>query len=354
MKKLLSVLLSAVLILGLGVTAFAAEGRTIPEVPVEGVDANTPCTFDFEKKYVDQNGTDIATDKMPLEQLTFDVTGNDVANAPQLTVVDTPALANPRSVKVTVTPAETVTLGKYFYTITEKAGTTAGVTYNQEPIKVQVMIFKDDSGKFIQTVSFTSGDPGSKVTRINNVFESNKKDDEYGPLTIDKVVKGSLGDVTQDFAIDVTLTSEKEVRSPITVAGSPVEANQWTADPATGTWSYTAHLLLNDGTEKISILDVPKDVTFVVHESDVHTTIVDGHDYSNEPAKGYTVAYTVGKIRTDNGRIEKATNNNVVVTNTKGGAIDTGIVLDSAPYLIILAAALGGSALVTKKHHMEE
>lgn len=51
----------------------------------------------------------------------------------------------------------------------------------------------------------------------------------------------------------------------------------------------------------------------------------------------------------------KGTVNKVEVINTKGDVIDTGVILDNAPYMLMLAVvAAGAMTLVIKKRREEE
>ena len=179
MKKFLSLLLAAVLVLSLGVTAFATDAPAVkPEKKsVNAQDATVEHTFTFNKAYNDQHGNAIPNGKQPVEKLSFTITGNEVTNAPQISIEDTTTTtnANPQPITVKVTPAKTVTLGKYNYVITENEGNTKGVVYSQEEIMVQVMISFDKKGNMVETVSFTNLVSEKKLDVITNTL---RKTDE--------------------------------------------------------------------------------------------------------------------------------------------------------------------------------
>ena len=364
MKKFLAIILAAVLVLSLGVTAFAAndpDPNEIPEV-TNPMDATINQYFYFNKLYVDEKGDPVEDGMQPVETLKFDypVKGNEVANAPQLSIEDVSTTNNPQRVKVTVKPAKNVTLGKYNYLIKETPGVTAGVEYNTVGINVQVMISKDDEGKFVETVTFTDSKKGSKLTAIENTFKTNKNDDDA--LSVDKNVTGTMCDVNAVFTIHLTLTSvEKPVLSPIEVGGVKVGAGEWSKEAP---YTYTHKLEMSDGSEVVSITNVPDGVTYTIEEDKDHIRQPgDNADYSNEPTKGYDVEYKINgsvvpKAETGatvaRGTIKVNQPNAVVITNDKDGEVDTGINLDVLPYVIILAVAALGTVLFVTKRRVRE
>ena len=65
---------------------------------------------------------------------------------------------------------------------------------------------------------------------------------------------------------------------------------------------------------------------------------------------GYTTAYSGN----ENGTINAVTDT-VTITNTKNSTVDTGIVLDSLPYVLLIAVAVVGVVIFTarKRSHRE-
>lgn len=60
-------------------------------------------------------------------------------------------------------------------------------------------------------------------------------------------------------------------------------------------------------------------------------------------ADGYTTTST-----NETGRISAA-EQTAAFTNTKNGFVDTGVILDSLPYVLMLAAVLGGAAAMVAR-----
>ena len=114
------------------------------------------------------------------------------------------------------------------------------------------------------------------------------------------------------------------------------------ANPTSITVGAQADFYLKHG-ETITIANLPYGVTYTVVED----------DYTTEAKGGYDEASYVWSDET-NKKIDSETDT-VVITNNKGVTVDTGINLDSLPYIMILAvAALGMVGFVAKKRKEEE
>lgn len=182
---------------------------------------------------------------------------------------------------------------------------------------------------------------GTKVTSINNKFQA-------GALTIHKDVKGSMGDKAYQFPFTVTLSSAKPVTATLRVNGetSTVKFEKASEDAT----EYTATVpfkLSNDGNYTIS--NIPYDVTYTVSEDgETNGKLTVGSD---ENAVEYNVKYS-----DNNGSKVEGDTATVNVTNTAGNAlIDTGVILDNAPYIALLAiVAIGGVALMLNKRRRDE
>ena len=145
-----------------------------------------------------------------------------------------------------------------------------------------------------------------------------------------KTVAGHLGDRTKDFRFTVTLTKQADLLMNssigLTVAGVEQRgfAPDWD-DSGVCTVSFT----LKHG-ETASLTNLPYGMTYTVTED----------DYT---AEGYTTTKTG-----DSGTIAADTVT-AAFTNTKGGTVDTGVLLDSAPYVVLLLLAAGGAVLFLRR-----
>ena len=104
-------------------------------------------------------------------------------------------------------------------------------------------------------------------------------------------------------------------------------------------------------------MNLPYDIEYTVDEMNGTTTVLNQGDKINDT---YQVSYDnnkAGTIGTGEGKI--APTNGVIsteVTNTWGDDnIDTGVILDNAPYMLMLTVvAAGAMTLVIKKRREEE
>ncbi len=306
-KKLFAVLLATVTMLCMGTTAFAAEGDA----------ANTDATsVTITKKYVAANEGTIS----PAETFTLTQQGNGVvedgeaASAPALGAVtgavfaEGAAAKNGATAKITVNLPEYTSVGVYTYTLKETDNKTAGVTYYSKDIKLVVTVIQGEDGKLRVAGVHTEDEGSDKSDEITNIYSA-------GTLKVSKTVTGNLGDRDKYFTFQVALTGEqdKNYADSYAVTGSSYKEN-----PTTVKVGETAVFHLKHG-DTISISNLPYGVTYTVTET---------------AAEGYTTEKTG-----DSGSINSA-EATAAFTNTKEGDIDTGIKLDSLPYILVFAGAL--------------
>lgn len=329
MKKLISLALALVLILSLSTVAFAAEGDTTTDNTVEYTPTNS---FDFsqiKKTYNSENSVVVN------ETLKFTSTpseDNPDGGKANLTVADLAVTSlNPGTITVTV-PSLSLA-GEYNWTIRESAGTAAGVNYaTDSEIHVVVLVEYDNENAALKIFNTTSyivkPEEGTKVDTFTNTFTS-------GKFSVAKNVEGNMADRNEKFDITVTLNAPtgKTIDTPIKVGSQVVEASAW----ENGVYTTTLSLSHADGATTFD--DIPVGVTYTVVES-------------NHETAGYT--YKSGEVTTAT-KITDSSNDAVVVINEKNATVDTGITMDSMPYILLLAVAcMGLAVLFTRKRMMRE
>lgn len=329
MKKFLSLMLALLMVMSLSTVAWAAPNDS------------AVIDFNFTKTYVGADGKEITDpNDVPKETLEFDVAVKAGATNPDTTMIsvaDHTVAGSSGDVVITIPSYNKI--GKWNYTVSEKKGSTPGVTYSAESFDVQVMVAYEDpdnSEQLVATVAFTKANgQGGKVTGIVNKFESNS-------LKVSKVVKGNLGSKTQAFDIDVTLKASGEVKNAVSCGnGSTIT---WTKDAAGNGYTGTVTLSIAHGND-VTISNIPAGVTYTVAEQAKH--LVDDAT-GNNPSTGYDVKYTG-----ESGTIAAAASEAVVINN-KGVAVDTGITLDSLPYILLLGLAVAGLVLFAVKRRSNE
>lgn len=351
LKKFFAGVLAAAMMLTVGATAAFATGTTTPVAN----DGNG--TFTITKKYSAENANTFApAETFKLKQT--DKSGKQMSVSYSGIVPDLKTVTGEATGIVGVVSFEnesdseqtanfTIGLPKYdgvgvfTYILEEVSATNAGIKNDGRTFTVTVYATQGDNGIETGVTVHEGTSKGTKVTSIDNKFQA-------GALTIHKDVKGSMGDKAYQFPFTVTLSSAKPVTATLRVNGetSTVKFEKASEDAA----EYTATVpfkLSNDGNCTIS--NIPYDVTYTVSEDgETRGTLTVG---SGENAVDYTVKYS-----DNNGSKVEGATATVTVTNTAGNAlIDTGVILDNAPYIALLAiVAIGGVALMLNKRRRDE
>ena len=207
--------------------------------------------------------------------------------------------------------------------IVEDTARTAGVTYNTQPLFLKVTVLQAEDGMVRVAAIHLGTEDGDKQAHIANTYSA-------GTLDVTKTVVGHLGDRSKDFHFTVTLTKQADLcmNSTIGLTVAGVEQRDFAPD-----WDdngvCTVSFTLKHG-ETASLTNLPYGMTYTVTED----------DYT---AEGYTTAKTG-----DSGTIAADTVT-AAFTNTKGGTVDTGVLLDSAPYVVLLLLAAGGAMLFLRR-----
>lgn len=347
MKRLLSLMLTLLLVLGMSTAAFAedAEGKD------SGVtEAGTSQTQDVSEITLTKTiaKTDNST-TYPGETLKFTSvlteisdSANNLTENRELEIDDVTVNADAKTADIKVKLPKYNSVGIYTYKIKETAGNVAGVTYYTSDIELKVYVTNGDNGNLIRTAVVTSKDEDNKkITGITNTYSA-------GSLSVKKSVTGNMGDKNKKFKVKVTFTvpTNQTVKSTISYVVGGVTN---TIDPDDDGWteSKTVDIELNNE-ETVTFTNIPYGVTYTVKES----------DYSTD---NYTTSYKVGETEVQNSDETGATgsintgSSTVTITNNKQKEVDTGIDLDSLPYILVLAVAcMGLVAFVSKKRMMRE
>ena len=238
-------------------------------------------------------------------------------------------------------------VGIYKYTLEEEAGSTAGVTYYGNEIKLVVTVVNDSTGKVrvaaVHTEaenenggfdSITKGE-GSKSDTFANTYKANE-------LEVSKDVTGNMGDKEKLFQFHVTFTKKSTEDAPELIKYEDATGKHTIAFGTNG--KATVDFKLKDDSE-LHFTNIPEGVSYTVWEdsyaTDGYKTYIGSETEDNEDSSAEGTA-----------TIEKAA---VAFINHKGGDVDTGVILDNAPYILMLTVvAAGAMTLVIKKRREEE
>ena len=330
-EKLLAGVLSISLAMGVNVMpAFAAQAQDSPyedmsrvyltknyELANEGTISPAE-TFEFtiERDSVTDAGDDVTPENMPLPTIgTVDYAQGDAGSANKT-----------RQIEIQLPEYESV--GVYTYIIHEVAGDSAGVTYYGDAILLRVTVIEQD-GK-IRIAAVHTEDPEStgegKKDDFDNLYSA-------GELEVHKDVEGIMGNKDKYFEFTVQLTGEegKTYQDSYAITGGSYDANPASIEIKPGE-TTEATFYLKDG-DTIHIENLPYGVEYKVSET---------------PVADYVTTETGTEGEVDEA-VEQA-----AFTNTKGGTVDAGVVLDSAPYLFTLTGAAGVGLLLTLRRRHQK
>lgn len=156
-------------------------------------------------------------------------------------------------------------------------------------------------------------------------------------LTVTKTVTGKLGDTNKAFTFTIT----KANGTPVNIADANIE----TTDNTKAVWQSNGKFTLKDGAS-ITFKNLPSGEYKILEE-----------DYTGEK---YETSWQIG---TDGDVYEKnstatvtigTTEQTVHFTNHRTLEPDLGVLLDTLPYIVILAVVAGGVALLMLRKHRKE
>ena len=346
LKKLFAGVVAAAMMATMAMPSFAAK-HTYDETKLE----------DHSSITVTKVYTMVGTGSSPKETFTLEQVGDGVVTkggattAPALGTITGyefaagAATASGAKGDITINLPENYTApGVYEYTLKETVGSNAGVTYrdSNKTIKLVVTVVSDDAGNLYRYAAVHTEESGDKSDEFtDNTYSANA-------LTVKKEVKGNGADRSKyfDFTIKLTGVQGKTYAEKYTItAGSGVDTTK-SATSITVNGDEVHVWLQNNGT--VTIANLPADVRWEVTEV--------GAALDAESGKVMNGEYEVTVPADANGTVSVAENadNDVVFTNKSTVNVDTGVILDNAPYMLMLAVVAGGAMMLVIKKRREE
>lgn len=354
LKKLFAGVVAAAMIATMSFPAFATV--SFKDSPVTKIE--------LAKKYNVATGT-----TAPAENLGFKMTfwkSEDVATAGAANTINRESTyyadftnggtvssltnaTNTKDIEIDLTQLGINKVGKYYFKIQEVAGNKAGVTYDRHTRVLLVSAVNDVGAdkklnstdiKFYAAL-YELGEDGE--TLGNKIGGSDAFENSYGTstskitkITLSKEVRGEFADREREFTFNIVFkpatgkTKDDYVGATVVKNG---ETETWAIDE-----SVTHTVTLKHG-DNFVINNLPEGVTYTITE-----------DFNDS---NWTTTIGSNKTKVATGTIhEDAT---VEYVNKHEGVPDTGVILDNAPYMLMLAVVAGGAmTLVIKKRREEE
>lgn len=375
LKKLFAGIVAVAMMATMGATSVFAETSAASVAPTAPSETNQVAI----KKVITGNG--YGSEKVKLE-----LVGNGSAvlvKHSALTTADAPkiTLGDANGVTISETSDKTaegdlhITLptydrvGTYVYKFKEVAGDTVGMTYDTADKWLVVNVYNDvdNTSKEIKANSnllvnavVLSSDPTDALNTDGNLSSMSEKkidkiDNEYnaGTFTVTKKVKGNMSDRQKEFNFKVTFenTTGKTTIPTMKVDGKAfgtegIETLTWTANKAT----YEFTLKHNQTAE---FTNVPYGMKVSVVELDDNKAALTGNT-NGEYAVEYNTDANGVKLGSDETKGEKPSGA-AEITNTSTVNVNTGVILDNAPYIALLTiVAAGAVVMIIKKRRNYE
>lgn len=226
--------------------------------------------------------------------------------------------------------------GIYHYVVSENAGNFAGITYDNAVYDVYLYVYGNGDEMYVGNIATVKqGQEGGKadLTFTNDYGKNNGK---LHDLTVTKDVTGNQGDTEKEFEFTITITGDEDnERFYMDVEGR-------------------VYTLVSGEEQSFGLADGESAVIYGLSEGDKY--VVTETDYTE--TDGYTTSVKVNNndaaeaLTTDEVTMGAA-DNNVVFTNNKEVSTPTGIIMNIAPYIILVAFA-GIAALVFLRRRNRE
>lgn len=324
--RLFSVLMVAVLLVSvLCVGAFAATGEftgntvTITKTLTKDTNAYAPATsFSFTVATGDAGTYNDGTNEYVVYAgVGTPTVGNPITFTPAASDIGQTALTGTTTISFANVTFQAP--GIYHYTVTETAGSYDGITYDTTTKDLYVYVVNGTNGLEIEGAVLR--DTTGKSDGFTNAYAT-------GDLTITKTVTGNQGDKNKDFSFTVKVDGAAGEQYKIVV-------NNGTAAVLTSGTETT--ITLQHGQSAVIYGLSANDaytVTETNYSSDGYTTTITGADTSN------------GLVATGKGA------DTITYTNDKNVGTPTGVLMNIAPYAImIVLAGVCAVLFLRKKNH---
>ena len=300
---------------------------------------NTNNTVSFTKAITKDDAAGV-----PQGKFVFTVTDGTGTASAQIVDEDSVAegvqiVANNTAATVTVDIAFNMSAfdkpGTYSYTLQETSTDIPGMSIDNTQYTLNVVVVNADSenpdGKtfVINSAELSAGE--GKTDTITDTYTT------YS-LTLDKTLKGDFADKNDSFVFDIVFTANDNHATSFTLGGDSVSFEDGTA---------TCQVTLKDG-ESIVADGLPEGTTYVITES---STEGDGAKYETEA--------TGDGVNTNNEKVVNgdlmapdalgASDVEVHYVNTLKSSPATGIVMDVAPYALLVVIAAAGCFVFLRK-----
>ena len=322
-KKLTAIAMTGVMVMSMGMTAFAADGITGIDVKkTVTTDGNTYApntTFTFT---IAEGEADTVSGKTVYAGVAGGLTMSEGIEFTADSNADT-AAEYIKSGAITVDATKFTTPGIYHYVVSETEGTYEGITYDKTSYDLYVYV--ENVGGEIKVAGVTASIPEGegnpeKATEIAFTNDYGKTNNTVHSVLITKEVTGNQGDKTKEFSFSLSVDGDEGELYKVVYTNQMDEEIVTYLTSGAEAASYT---LKND--ESLQIYGLSAGDTYTVTEA----------DYSGD---GYTTTVNEEETNTKTGTTAEG-NVTVAFENNKNVTTPTGIAMTFAPYALMVVFA---------------
>ena len=372
LKKLFAGIVAVAMMATMAIPGFAA-GAVKKNDTVDVTENKVEITVKYE-------GTGFGSDKIKLtldsaapyaiknsSKTLADVVGKTISVSSTETTVTETIGENKATLEVTLPNYDNV--GTYFYKLKQAEGATAGMEYDTAQLYLMVNVINADaenaSGAYLcKAALFKDTDPttyttdtalgAAKIDCLTNKYTN-------GQFKATKKVKGNMADRNETFnfqakftkAADLTVNGNINAKiANATVAALNEELN-WTANPD-GTVSAIKDFTLQHG-QSAEFTNIPNGMTITVYEvavaEDGSKTELKKDDLIDTYKVDCNEATQTLTVDSKNNK----TSGSTTIINDSQVNVNTGVILDNAPYIALLTiVAAGAVVMILKKRRNYE
>lgn len=322
-KKLTAIAMTGVMVMSMGMTAFAADGITGIDVKkTVTTDGNTYApntTFTFT---IAEGEADTVSGKTVYAGVADGLTMSEGIEFTADSNADT-AAEYIKSGAITVDATKFTTPGIYHYVVSETEGTYEGITYDKTSYDLYVYV--ENVGGEIKVAGVTASIPEGegkpeKATEIAFTNDYGKTNDMVHSVLITKEVTGNQGDKTKGFSFFLSVDGDEGELYKVVYTN---QMDEETVSYLTSGAEAASYTLKND--ESLQIYGLSAGDTYTVTEA----------DYSGD---GYTTTVNEEETNTKTGTTAEG-NVTVAFKNNKNVTTPTGIAMTFAPYALMVVFA---------------
>lgn len=361
LKKFFAGIVAAAMMLTVGATAVLADEPAASTVTVPGTGINGAKMFTAEDHQLTLTKTLAVNNGTAPDHMEFSFTVNGVADAATKAEFDATEgqlftkgnyTANFNIDLEKVLGTNKTKVGEYTYTISEDNTQIPGITKDDKELTLKVTVVNAtgeiDNSYGYYVALYRDGKKIEATDAFHNTYDAKG-------LTLTKTVHGSLGDLNEDFQFDIKFVPEKDEIASLykgVQVGDLGKASIANATAGAYLNLNTVYTVTMKHNGSLSFANLPAGIKYEVYE--VGSAVSGDKVMKNQ----YTVTVTDTAFVENSNTVKgtaAAEDVTVAFQNTHEGVPDTGVILDNAPYIALLAiVAFGGVALMLNKRRRDE